>query len=106
MQELVVDPKKFENRVDDHPLNQHEDSCWHAYFQVSLHGLQAVYAGCAFTAWSVILQDAEMIEQIDRDVMRTHPDMHFFSGDSKASITHREVRLSLFAMTGCIWTCQ
>ena len=34
MQELVVDPKKFENRVDDHPLNQHEDSSWHAYFQV------------------------------------------------------------------------
>lgn len=22
------------------------------------------------------------MEQIDRDVMRTHPDIHFFSGDS------------------------
>lgn len=27
-------------------------------------------------------QDSEIIEQIDRDVMRTHPDLHFFSGDS------------------------
>lgn len=33
MQELVIDPKKFENHKNDHPLNQHEDSSWHAYFQ-------------------------------------------------------------------------
>ena len=32
-----------------------------------------------------------MMEQIDRDVMRTHPDMHFFSGDGEASRRHREV---------------
>lgn len=32
------------------------------------------------------------MEQIDRDVMRTHPDMHFFSGASTAAATHREVR--------------
>ena len=90
MQELVVDPKKFENRVDDHPLNQHEDSSWHAYFQVWLAVLHSI---CHLYSESPLglLQDAEMIEQIDRDVMRTHPDMHFFSGDSEASILHREV---------------
>ena len=32
-----------------------------------------------------------MMEQIDRDVMRTHPDMHFFSGSDGAAVTHREV---------------
>lgn len=32
-----------------------------------------------------------MMEQIDRDVMRTHPDMHFFSGDGEPSKQHREV---------------
>ncbi len=32
-----------------------------------------------------------MMEQIDRDVMRTHPDMHFFSGDGEPSKRHREV---------------
>lgn len=28
------------------------------------------------------LVGSEIIEQIDQDVKRTHPDMHFFSGDS------------------------
>jgi hypothetical protein len=28
------------------------------------------------------IQNSEMIEQVDRDVKRTHPDMHFFCGDS------------------------
>ena len=36
-------------------------------------------------------QDAEMHEQIERDVMRTHPDMHFFSGSDGAAVTHRKV---------------
>ena len=40
---------------------------------------------------SIHLQDAEMMEQIDRDVMRTHPGLHFFSGDDGAAVTHREV---------------
>ena len=30
------------------------------------------------------------MEQIDRDVMRTHPDLHFFSGDDQTATTHRE----------------
>ena len=46
------------------------------------------------------LQDAEMMEQIDRDVMRTHPDMHFFSGDDSTVITHREV-LSSWLWQSC-----
>lgn len=66
-EELLLDPKKFPDPQNDHPLNQHEDSSWHAYFR-----------------------DAEMMEQIDRDVMRTHPDMHFFSGDGELSKKHRE----------------
>ena len=32
-----------------------------------------------------------MMEQIDRDVLRTHPDMHFFSGDDGSAVTHRAV---------------
>jgi len=38
-----------------------------------------------------------MMEQIDRDVMRTHPDMHFFSGSDRTASTHREV---------CLWKCR
>lgn len=34
-----------------------------------------------------------MHQQIERDVMRTHPDMHFFSGSDGAAVTHRKVRV-------------
>lgn len=43
------------------------------------------------------LQDVEVQEQIERDVARTHPDMHFFSGASGAAATHRaHLRRALF----------
>ena len=41
------------------------------------------------------MQDAEVQEQIDRDVMRTHPDLNFFSGTSATAARHREV--------GAVW---
>ena len=31
--------------------------------------------------------------QVERDVMRTHPDMQFFSGDDARAEGHREVRV-------------
>ncbi|XP_020526552.1 TBC1 domain family member 13 isoform X2 [Amborella trichopoda] len=34
--------------------------------------------------------DTEIAEQIDRDVKRTHPDMHFFSGDSALARSNQE----------------
>ncbi|KAF5192437.1 Tbc1 domain family member [Thalictrum thalictroides] len=40
--------------------------------------------------WNQFFQDTEIIEQIDRDVMRTHPDMHFFSGDSSFAKANQE----------------
>ncbi|KAL5702740.1 hypothetical protein ACHQM5_027915 [Ranunculus cassubicifolius] len=40
--------------------------------------------------WNQFFQDTEIIEQIDRDVMRTHPDMHFFSGDSSSAKSNQE----------------
>eukprot|EP00246_Nothoceros_aenigmaticus_P001857 TRINITY_DN12543_c0_g1_i1.p1 TRINITY_DN12543_c0_g1~~TRINITY_DN12543_c0_g1_i1.p1 ORF type:complete len:502 (+),score=64.57 TRINITY_DN12543_c0_g1_i1:464-1969(+) len=52
---------------DDHPLSLGKSSVWHQYFQ-----------------------DAELSEQIDRDVKRTHPDMHFFCGDTPAALENQE----------------
>ena len=43
--------------ADDHPLSAAPSSAWRAHFE-----------------------DATIRDQIDRDVARTHPDMHFFSG--------------------------
>ncbi|XP_010274015.1 PREDICTED: TBC1 domain family member 13 isoform X3 [Nelumbo nucifera] len=40
--------------------------------------------------WNQFFQDTEIIEQIDRDVRRTHPDMHFFSGDSSFANSNQE----------------
>lgn len=52
---------------DDHPLSLGKTSIWHQFFL-----------------------DSEVFEQIDRDVKRTHPDMHFFCGDSAASLDNQE----------------
>ncbi|KAM7485813.1 hypothetical protein LguiA_001822 [Lonicera macranthoides] len=52
---------------DEHPLSLGKTSIWNQFFQ-----------------------DTEIIEQIDRDVKRTHPDLHFFSGDSLLAKSNRE----------------
>ncbi|KAI8538075.1 hypothetical protein RHMOL_Rhmol09G0073400 [Rhododendron molle] len=40
--------------------------------------------------WNLFFQDSEFIEQIDRDVKRTHPDMQFFSGESQFAKSNQE----------------
>ncbi|XP_011045638.1 PREDICTED: TBC1 domain family member 13-like [Populus euphratica] len=52
---------------DEHPLSLGKSSVWNQFFQ-----------------------DSEIIEQIDRDVKRTHPDLHFFSGDSSLAKSNQE----------------
>ncbi|WOH13512.1 hypothetical protein DCAR_0833022 [Daucus carota subsp. sativus] len=47
------------------------------------------------SAWNKFFQDTEIIEQIDRDVMRTHPDLHFFSGDSQFAKSNQEALRSI-----------
>lgn len=40
--------------------------------------------------WDQFVENSEMIEQVDRDVKRTHPDMHFFCGDSSFAKSNQE----------------
>ncbi|CAH9080142.1 unnamed protein product [Cuscuta europaea] len=40
--------------------------------------------------WNQFFQDTEIIEQIERDVKRTHPDFHFFSGDTPFAKSNQE----------------
>ncbi|XP_010527478.1 PREDICTED: TBC domain-containing protein C1952.17c-like [Tarenaya hassleriana] len=42
------------------------------------------------STWNNFFKDSEVMEQIDRDVMRTHPDLHFFSGDSVAARSNQD----------------
>lgn len=52
---------------DEHPLSLGKTSIWNQFFQ-----------------------DTDIIEQIDRDVKRTHPDINFFSGDTSFAKSNQE----------------
>uniref|UniRef100_A0A0E0CBV3 Rab-GAP TBC domain-containing protein n=1 Tax=Oryza meridionalis TaxID=40149 RepID=A0A0E0CBV3_9ORYZ len=52
---------------EEHPLSLGKTSVWNQFFEYS-----------------------EIMEQIDRDVKRTHPDMHFFCGDSSFAKSNQE----------------
>uniref|UniRef100_A0A804L7M8 Rab-GAP TBC domain-containing protein n=1 Tax=Musa acuminata subsp. malaccensis TaxID=214687 RepID=A0A804L7M8_MUSAM len=52
---------------DEHPLSLGKTSVWNQFFQ-----------------------ETEIIEQIERDVKRTHPDMQFFCGDSSLAKSNQE----------------
>ncbi|GAB2300333.1 hypothetical protein Dimus_034370 [Dionaea muscipula] len=53
--------------TEDHPLSLTEASAWHRFFEYT-----------------------EIAEQIDRDLLRTHPEMKFFSSDSSLGKKNRE----------------
>ncbi|XP_031383541.1 TBC1 domain family member 13-like isoform X2 [Punica granatum] len=50
------------------------------------------------SAWSQFFQYAEIVEQIDRDLQRTHPDMKFFSGETENSRKHREAMRNILIL--------
>lgn len=57
---------RFEVTNEEHPLSSGKSSLWNQYFQ-----------------------DSELLEQIDRDVKRTHPDISFFSSKSNQESLRR-----------------
>ncbi|KOM31519.1 hypothetical protein LR48_Vigan01g107400 [Vigna angularis] len=98
----------------EHPLSLGKTSVWNQFFQYYTYGWQKgprlaeawpkkagrdnIFTPGAQTnpvhqAWqsdNPALQDTEIINQIDRDVKRTHPDMHFFCGDSQFAKSNQE----------------
>jgi hypothetical protein len=58
-----------EESKEDEPLSEAEDSAWAAYFR-----------------------DVEEYEQIQRDLVRTHQQVPFFSTDDPSSAPHHAVR--------------
>eukprot|EP00798_Chlamydomonas_sp_ICE-L_P024704 gene24704-10340_t len=66
--EEVDDPLRAKDVTSsDHPLSVDPCSSWNTYFE-----------------------DNEIMIQVERDVMRTHPDMPFFSGEDPEAVSHRE----------------
>ncbi|KAI9126013.1 hypothetical protein K1719_003431 [Acacia pycnantha] len=60
---------------EDHPLSSCRANLWREYFQYT-----------------------EMEAQIDRDLLRTHPDMPFFSGDSSFSRQNKEAMKNILLL--------
>eukprot|EP00262_Sarcandra_glabra_P008538 TRINITY_DN22067_c0_g1_i1.p1 TRINITY_DN22067_c0_g1~~TRINITY_DN22067_c0_g1_i1.p1 ORF type:complete len:434 (+),score=52.56 TRINITY_DN22067_c0_g1_i1:112-1413(+) len=92
-EELLVNPSEITRRMEKSVcLEINESKCEGSGFLPRSeipHGEHPLSLGKT-SVWNQFFQDTEIIEQIDRDVQRTHPDMHFFSGDSTLSKSNRE----------------
>ncbi|KAK7330109.1 hypothetical protein VNO77_24295 [Canavalia gladiata] len=67
--------RRCEISHEDHPLSLGKASLWNQYFQ-----------------------HTEIVEQIDRDLKRTHPDIPFFSGESPFSLKNREAMKNILLL--------
>ncbi|MED6120288.1 hypothetical protein PIB30_019439 [Stylosanthes scabra] len=67
--------RRHEISQEDHPLSLGKTSLWSQYFKYT-----------------------ETIEQIDRDLQRTHPDIPFFSGESPFSLKNREAMKNILLL--------
>ncbi|KAF5736630.1 TBC1 domain family member 13 [Tripterygium wilfordii] len=91
-EELLMNPSEVARKLDKSSIYDNEPNSGSsgvlARSEVT-HGEHPLSLGTT-SIWNKFFQDTEIIEQIDRDVMRTHPDMHFFSGDSSFAKSNQE----------------
>lgn len=92
-EELLMNPSEITWRLDKSSSCDKDESKSESKGLLSrseiTHGEHPLSLGKT-SIWNQFFQDTEIIEQIDRDVMRTHPDMHFFSGDSPFAKSNQE----------------
>ncbi|PSS32804.1 TBC1 domain family member protein [Actinidia chinensis var. chinensis] len=92
-EELLMNPSEITRKLENSTsLENEEPKCETggvlSRSEIS-HGEHPLSLGKT-SVWNQFFQDTEIIEQIDRDVKRTHPDMHFFSGDSEFAKTNQD----------------
>ncbi|XP_073138215.1 uncharacterized protein [Henckelia pumila] len=82
-EELMMNPSDITRKLEKSSLEISESDGSQGFLSRSeiTHGEHPLSLGKS-SVWNKFFQDTEIMEQIDRDVMRTHPDMPFFSGDS------------------------
>lgn len=84
--ELLMNPSEITRRLEKSTLTENDESKSETRGVLSraeiTHDEHPLSLGKT-SIWNQFFQDTEIIEQIDRDVKRTHPDMNFFSGDSQ-----------------------
>ncbi|KAL2463358.1 Ypt/Rab-GAP domain of gyp1p superfamily protein [Forsythia ovata] len=91
-EELLMNPSDITRKLENLSLeNSEPDGESKGFLSRSeiIHGEHPLSLGKS-SVWNQFFQDTEIIEQIDRDVKRTHPDMHFFSGDSTVAKSNQE----------------
>ncbi|CAI0380227.1 unnamed protein product [Linum tenue] len=94
--ELLMNPSEITRKleksaIDDEPKS--ESRCVLSRSEIT-HDEHPLSLGKT-SIWNQFFQDSEIIEQIDRDVKRTHPDLHFFSGDSSFANSNQEALKSI-----------
>ncbi|KAL4192765.1 hypothetical protein AMTRI_Chr06g173600 [Amborella trichopoda] len=92
-EELLLNPSEVTRRLEESAghCNEEQRCDGHGLLPRSeiTHGEHPLSLGKT-SVWNQFFQDTEIAEQIDRDVKRTHPDMHFFSGDSALARSNQE----------------
>ncbi|KVI08256.1 hypothetical protein Ccrd_013370 [Cynara cardunculus var. scolymus] len=92
-EDLLMNPSEITRKLEDsaYPKNGDQISEGKGLLARSKipHGEHPLSLGKT-SIWNRFFQDSEIIEQIDRDVKRTHPDMHFFSGNSASAKANQE----------------
>lgn len=92
-EELLVNPSEVTRRMEEASRQCSQEtsenqSGFLRRFEI-IHGEHPLSLG-RNSVWNQFFQDTETVEQIERDVHRTHPTMHFFSGDSAFAIANQE----------------
>ncbi|GAB2249583.1 hypothetical protein Droror1_Dr00012942 [Drosera rotundifolia] len=88
--ELLMNPSEMARRLEKlNPSNNDYESCGLLSRSEVTQEEHPLSLGKS-SIWNHFFQDTEIIEQIDRDVQRTHPDMPFFSEDSPFAKSNRE----------------
>ncbi|KAL0281902.1 UNVERIFIED_CONTAM: TBC1 domain family member 13 [Sesamum angustifolium] len=90
-EELLMNPSEITRRLEKSSIENNELDGRPGFLTRSevTHGEHPLSLG-KNSIWNQFFQDSEIVQQIDRDVKRTHPDMHFFSGDSTFAISNQE----------------
>ncbi|KAL9251886.1 TBC1 domain family member 13-like protein [Drosera capensis] len=88
--ELLMNPSEVARRLEKlNPSNNDYESCGPLSRSEVTQEEHPLSLGKS-SIWNHFFQDTEIVEQIDRDVQRTHPDMPFFSEDSPFAKSNRE----------------
>ncbi|GLU01540.1 hypothetical protein SLE2022_188460 [Rubroshorea leprosula] len=92
-EELLMNPSEITRRLENSTSCEKDELKSESSGMLSrseiTHGEHPLSLGNS-SIWNQFFKDTEIIEQIDRDVNRTHPDMHFFSGDSRLAKSNQE----------------